>query len=176
MRTAEWLVKELDRPVSKPEHSADEFPLGESNQESIRVFRLANAATTKDLQQIAVGMRSLGDVRRVFTYNGRSIIVIRGTADQLALSQWLFDQLDQPAATTQSKQEYQVPGSNDDLVGVFYLRNSDSPGRLQDTLAQVRNAAAIRRICALDSVHAIALRGAASQIVQADALISAQKQ
>jgi general secretion pathway protein D len=48
------------------------------------------------LQEIATNVRSVTDIRRLFTYNAQNAIVIRATADQVALAEKLIQDLDKP--------------------------------------------------------------------------------
>ncbi|MGH9720246.1 MAG: hypothetical protein ACRD8O_08540 [Bryobacteraceae bacterium] len=50
----------------------------------VRVFYLTRAETPQRLQEIAVQLRSMTEVRRLFTYNAHRAVALRGTADQIA--------------------------------------------------------------------------------------------
>ena len=53
----------------------------------VKTFYLANAYNAQELQEIATMVRSVTDIRRVFTINSLNAMVIRGTADALALAE-----------------------------------------------------------------------------------------
>jgi hypothetical protein len=102
-------------------------------------------------------------------------MVLRGTADQLALAEWLFNEIDKPANTRASLEsplyKYQTPGDNDDSVRVFYLlRASDQS--FQDIAKAVRAATNVRRAFALNGARALALRGTGEQIALGARLIT----
>ncbi|MBI4908879.1 MAG: hypothetical protein HY820_34985 [Acidobacteria bacterium] len=62
----------------------------------VKTFYLSNVGQVQELQEIATLVRAVTEVRRLFTYNGQYIIVIRGTADQVALAEKLIYDLDRP--------------------------------------------------------------------------------
>jgi general secretion pathway protein D len=64
----------------------------------VKVFYLQNITTVQELQEIAVSIRSVTDIRRLFTYNAQNAILIRATADQVALAEKLLQDLDKPKA------------------------------------------------------------------------------
>lgn len=62
----------------------------------VKTFYLRNLTTPQELQEIATILRSVTDIRRVFTYNAQNIIMVRGTVDQVALAEKLVVDLDKP--------------------------------------------------------------------------------
>src|SRR5579885_802513 len=60
----------------------------------VRTFYLSNVYTAQELQEIATAVRSVTEIRRVFTINSLNALVIRGTADQLALAEKVIDDVD----------------------------------------------------------------------------------
>jgi general secretion pathway protein D len=66
--------------------------------EVARVFYVPNASTVQEFQEIANAIRTVTEVRRVFTYNAGRAMLVRGTADQVALVEKLLHDLDKPKA------------------------------------------------------------------------------
>lgn len=62
----------------------------------VKTFYLSNTTTVQELQEIATAVRSVTEIRRLFTYNGQNAILIRGTVDQVALAEKLLSDLDKP--------------------------------------------------------------------------------
>ncbi|MEK7753816.1 MAG: tetratricopeptide repeat protein, partial [Acidobacteriota bacterium] len=62
----------------------------------VKVFYLQNVTTVQELQEIATNVRSVTDIRRLFTYNSQNAIVVRASADQVALAEKLIQDLDKP--------------------------------------------------------------------------------
>ena len=86
---AEWLLTQWENAT------AQEYRL--SSDDLVRVFHLAHTPTPQSLQGMATDVRTVANIRRLFTYNEKSVITVRGDASQLALAEWLVNQLDQPA-------------------------------------------------------------------------------
>jgi general secretion pathway protein D len=64
----------------------------------VRTFYLTNAYTAQELQEIATMVRSVTDIRRVFTINSLNALVIRATADQMALAEKVIEDVDKSRA------------------------------------------------------------------------------
>jgi general secretion pathway protein D len=64
----------------------------------VKTFYLSNAYTAQELQEIATMVRSVTDIRRVFTINSLNAMVIRGTADALALAEKVINDVDKSRA------------------------------------------------------------------------------
>lgn len=61
-----------------------------------RIFYLQNAYNNQELTEIMTAMRTVTDVRKVFPVNSQYAIVVRGTADQVALAEKILLDLDKP--------------------------------------------------------------------------------
>lgn len=61
-----------------------------------RIFYLQNAYNNQELTEIMTAMRTVTDVRKVFPVNSQYAIVVRGTADQVALAEKVLLDLDKP--------------------------------------------------------------------------------
>lgn len=62
----------------------------------VKVFYLTNATSVQEFQEIATAIRTVAEIRRVFTYNAQKAMVVRGTPDQVALAEKLVRDLDKP--------------------------------------------------------------------------------
>ena len=60
------------------------------------MFYVTNATTVQEFQEIATAMRTVTEIRRVFTYNAQKAMVVRDTADEVALAEKLVHDLDKP--------------------------------------------------------------------------------
>lgn len=66
--------------------------------EVVKVFYVTNATSVQEFQEIATAIRTVAEIRRVFTYNAQKAMVVRGTVDQVALAEKLIHDLDKPKA------------------------------------------------------------------------------
>ena len=94
---AEWMFTELDRQTL-PEFATKEFKVPNKEDDVVRVFLVHNAATVLEFQEIATTIRTIAEIRRIFTVNGLRALAVRGTAEELAAAEFLVRELDQPAA------------------------------------------------------------------------------
>ena len=62
----------------------------------VKVFYIKNATTVQELQELSTTIRSVTEIRRAFTYNAQWAILVRGTADQVAMAEKLVQDLDKP--------------------------------------------------------------------------------
>ena len=64
----------------------------------VKVFYLQNITSVQELNEISVAIRSVTEIRRLFTYNAQNAILARGTVDQVSLVEKLLQDLDKPKA------------------------------------------------------------------------------
>ena len=76
-------------------HAQTEYKMEGTDDNIVRVFYLTNTPTVQDFQEVATLVRTIGEIRRVFTYNSPRALVVRGTASQTALADWLVANLNQ---------------------------------------------------------------------------------
>ena len=174
---AEWMFNELAQasdgqfPATRNQHSAIyEDPLQYGPDHLLRVFYLKNAATFQDFQELAVVVRTAGDIRRLFTYYAPKAVAVRGTADQLALAEWLFSELEKPSNPATLEFQFAVGNDPDTVVRIFYLTATETVQRFQNIVMQVRRATGIRRAFTYNRPRAVVLRGTPSQIALAERL------
>jgi hypothetical protein len=102
---------------------------------------------------------------------------VRGTSDQLALTEWLFNELHQPAHPNPSHKSdvYNYRGADREdgvSVRVFYLPHIQAVQEFQRMAFKVRSEAKIRRVFTFTSPRAIAVRGTADQIAATERLLA----
>jgi general secretion pathway protein D len=62
----------------------------------VKVFYVTNATSVQEFQEIATAIRTVAEIRRVFTYNAQRAMIVRDTADKVALAEKLVHDLDKP--------------------------------------------------------------------------------
>lgn len=173
---AEWLVAELDRPpTAKPAPGmSPEFRMAGDDDPIVRVFYVREIAAIESFQEITTVMRSIAEIRRVFMYNARYAIALRGRAEQIALAEWLCGALDRAAhAQSTATPIYRVYSGRDDIARVFYVPRTESVADLQETATLIRSIAEIPRLFACRGPRAVAMRGTADQLAAANWLLTA---
>jgi len=149
-------------------------------EESVdRVFHFAHVETPQGLQEIVTVLRTVAEIQRIFLCNAPRSVALRGTADQMAVAEWLFNALDKPASgqslarlgQDSGMHEYRVLGNSDDVVRVFYLTHTDTVQGLQEIATTIRTIADIQRIFVCNASRALALRGTVDQVARSTRLI-----
>ena len=64
----------------------------------VKVFYITNATSVQEFQEIATAIRTVAEIRRVFTYNAQRAMIVRDTVDKVALAEKLVHDLDKPKA------------------------------------------------------------------------------
>ncbi len=64
----------------------------------VKVFYVKNATSVQEFQEIATAIRTVAEIRRVFTYNAQRAMIVRDTVDKVALAEKLVQDLDKPKA------------------------------------------------------------------------------
>ena len=80
----EWLIGELDGGSRRP---GPEYKFA---GDMVRIFYLAADDSVQHVQQVALKLRTVTKVPRLFTYNPLRAIVVRGTAEQLATAEQIL--------------------------------------------------------------------------------------
>ena len=169
---AEWLFHELDGP-DRQNSSPREYRLSGGADNLVRVFYLAHAEKAQEVQEVATLLRSMTDIRRLFTYMSPRALAVRGTADQIALAEWLIGEIYRlPQDGQAAPREYRMPRSADDVSRVFHLAHAKTPRDLQEVATLVRTTADVDRVLTCTGPRIVAARGTSGQIALAAWLLS----
>lgn len=161
---AEWISTALDRHKQGQLPQTPEFRLASGTDNIVRMFWASTPSGIQAFQEMATSMRTISEIRRVFTYNEQKAMAVRGTAEQLDLAAWLINELDQPAHIVSPP--YTIADSPWNLVHVFFLSPSatSSPADFQKIAKDVRTAGNIRFVFTYTPTLAIVVRGAENQM------------
>jgi hypothetical protein len=171
---AGWIFNEFDKPGNQQPPQSQTGPVVEYDMPAgpdnvVRIFYVPNTQTIQAFQEVVTAVRSTTNILRMFTYNAPRGVAARGTADQIALAEWLFGELGKPAVETSNA--YRMPGGNDDLVQVFHLSQPKTIQEIQEVATLVRSIADIRYLFTYNTTRAFAARATADQIALADWLV-----
>lgn len=164
---AEWLLSRLDQPSTAKHPPIQKYVVKGSAKGEVRVLFPRGALTVQGLQELITVVRSVTEIQQAFTFNPLKAAVLRGTADQVAMAEWVYNQLDgQPSGL-----EYRQVGSADDVVRVFFLAPSKALAELQQNAAVIRKTAMIRRMFLYNPGPALTARGTPDQIAVAEQML-----
>jgi hypothetical protein len=175
---ARWLVGELDKPATAPfpANSAEhEYNMQGTADDLVRVFYWAHCETQQNQQEVMTAIRTVENIRRLFPYPSRRALTVRGTAADIALAEWLVNELDWPVNAQSSPppgpRQYQVPGGNE-VVRVFYIPRLQNAQELESVYHAVRSATDARRMFPNSAHKALVVRGTVDQMATAERVIS----
>ena len=180
---ADYFTNELEKSAGAPHsHSMTPeylLPAGPRPNENVtRILFVANSPTIQDFQELATLIRSIAEIRRLFTYSTPKAIAIRGTTDEVAFAEWLFNEIDQPrnGESSHASAPYNYRDSmtteNASSVRVFYLHHTATVQDFQKIADTIRTTTGIRRLFTYTSAHALALRATLDQVEQAQRLLT----
>jgi hypothetical protein len=173
---AGWLVNTLEAPAPGKFQfvipGADETLRRTGN--TVRVFYLAGEKTPHALQDVVNTVRTIADVSRVYPYLTNGAIAMRAHPEQIALAEWLIRMLDRPAASQFSTEAFMASGMRPPVanaVRVFYLPQAATEQALEETIGAIGAKLKIPAFSCL-APRAVAVRGTADQVLQAENLIA----
>ncbi len=179
---AEWVFQKLDQTADARPSSPAQYEVAGAPNPAVRVFYLANISTPQQVQELVNSIRGISEIQRITAYNPLGAIILRGSAKQVALAEWLVGQIDQPEppsgapARSPSAYAYQPQPEYPHDVGVaarvFFLANARKPQDVQEVINTIRSVTEIQRITAFNRESAIVLRGSDEAAALAEWLIS----
>jgi len=175
---AEWMVRELVQPAEAKRTDSREHPiidLAKRGSTAVRVFYLPYASTVQQFQEVATLVRTIGEIRQVFTYNAPRALIVRGTPDQMALAAWFAGELGKPVtAETMASTIYtysDVYHDAENLVRIFYVKDAPTVAAFQQVATQIRITTKMRRVFTYNETRALALRGTVAQLAMAEQIL-----
>ncbi|HEY6344084.1 MAG TPA: hypothetical protein VIY49_21520 [Bryobacteraceae bacterium] len=174
IKAAAWLFTQLDQ--AEPVGSMREYQLPAGTDNIARVYYVTNAQTIQQFQEVATAIRTIADIRRLYTYNLQKAIVARGSSDQMSFFDWLLPLMDRPV---DAKPQHSISGqytTPDPLDGptsrIFYVGYAPSVKDFQSLATGLRTIAQFRRVYTYNAAQAIALRGTESELSMAEWLFN----
>ena len=145
-------------------------------QDLDRVFYLTHTDTTQQFLEVATVIRTIANIQQVSTDNDQKSVKVHTSAAQIAMAEWLFNELDNPAVQPSVLHEYRVPGTVDDVVRVFYITAAPTTQDFQEIATLVRTISNITRVFTYNAPKALVARGTAAQIQLAEWLVKELEQ
>jgi hypothetical protein len=149
---------------------------GQSPDLRDRTFYLTHTPTVQQFQEVATVIRTIANIRDVFADNDQKSVTVHATAGQIAMSEWLFNELDNPAVQTSVPHEYRVPGDSDDVVRLFYVTTVATVQDFQEIATMVRTISSITRVFTYNAPKALVVRDTAAQVQLAEWLVNELEQ
>lgn len=144
-------------------------------QDVDRVFHFTNSPLPQSRQEICNMVRAIAAIQKASVNDGAGVLAVSGTAAQVAMAEWLFYDMDRPANAPlpgKASLEYNLQGSANDVVRIFYLANSPGPQSSQEIINAIRSLGDIQRVMIYNASRALAMRGTVEQIALAEWMIN----
>jgi hypothetical protein len=178
---AEWTIHALDEPAvpdSAEKQIRDtalhEYRVPGAKDDLVRMFYLGNITTPQGMQELLTVLRTVGGIDRVYNYTPLRAVAIRGATDQIALSAWMINELDQPpTAQRDGIHQFQSSDPRYPVVRAFYLANRTQRD-IQEALTSVRMSAHIQRAFSHSARAVLILAGSPEQVEEAARLVAAK--
>jgi hypothetical protein len=123
-----------------------------------QVFHFVHTEAIQDMMEIATTVRSIADIRHMSTDPPERTMTMRGSAVQIALAEWLFNNLDKPASTRPTQ--------------VFYLTHTETVQHLQEVATTVRSLVGTPSLFTYNAVRAVVVRGTSAELALAGWLLN----
>jgi hypothetical protein len=140
------------------------FALAQQTPEIFRVLYSDSKVSPARFQEIATMIARVTGMPQSGVEATETSLMLRGTAAQVALAEWVFTNLDKsPSEQAQqsqpgAKHEYRVPDGTNDIVRVFYLSNPEKVGDFQEVATAVQSTADIS-LSTYNDLRAVVMRG-----------------
>jgi hypothetical protein len=144
---------------------------GQSPDSRDRVFFLTHTATVQQFHEVATVIRTIADIQQVATDDDQKSVTVRATPGQIAMAEWLFNELDTQTIQTSVPHQYLVSGSTDDVIRLFYLTDTATVQDFQEAATVVRTIANFRRAFTYNEARGYVVRGTNEQIGLAEWLL-----
>ena len=144
-----------------------------SGQDRDRVFYLTHTSNVQQFQEVATLMRTMTDIRQASSDNDKKSVTVHASDGQIAMAEWLFNELDTQTVQVSVPHEYRVPGPADDVLRLFYLPQTATVQDFQEVATVVRTIAGFQRAFTSNTPpRAYVVRGTAAQIGLAEWLMN----
>jgi len=145
-------------------------------QDRDRTFYLTHTSTVQQFQEVATVIRTIANIPIISADNDRRSVTVHAADAQIAMAEWLFNELDNPAIQPSVQHEYRAPGGADDVVRVFYISAAPTVQDFQEIATLVRTIANITRVFTYNAPKALVVRNTAAQIQLAEWLVKELEQ
>ncbi len=140
-------------------------------QDRDRTFYLTHTDTPQQLMEVGTTIRTITDIQQLSADQAQKSVTVHASPGQIAMAEWLFNELDSPAAEPSVPHEYRAPGSTDDVVRVFYVTTAPTIQDFQEVSTLVRTISDTRRVFTYNGRKALVIRGTDAQIGLAEWLL-----
>jgi hypothetical protein len=170
---ATWILPQIDKAAGDSALHEYTLPSGDI----ARVNFVPNLQKPQELQELLTILRTVSDVQKVFIFNSNQGIVLRAPEWQVAFSEWIIDQINQPVALKPdtTPRAFTVGGPDYRGLGhgarVNFLASMTAPRQMQELLTVLRTVSDIQKVFSYSSGHVLVLRAGDTDLLRAEWII-----
>jgi hypothetical protein len=172
---AAWMFAAMDQPTP-PNPATQEYRPAGSVNDVVSMLYLTHPQTPTSFQEIVNAMRMIPEMTQVFPYSPQNAVMIRGTDSQVAMTEWLFQQLNVPAGVqpvqSPAVHQYATPGVANDQVQVLFPTDSWNVLSLQQIANTLRVITQLTKVMQCNATGAVSVRGPTATVALAAWLFS----
>jgi type II secretory pathway component GspD/PulD (secretin) len=174
---AGWLIAQLDK-ADGVVNGSPEYRVPGSDDDITRVLPVVHATGNREVVELGTVVRSIFEIRKLYTFADTNAVIVRGTAAQIAGAEWLLPKLDRPVSTIGDKrddrQRFRPIGSTDpdDSVAVLHIANTSTEQSHSSAVTSIRSTTQARRAFVYMPTRVIVIRGTAEQLATAEAMVA----
>lgn len=166
---ASWIAQELDAANGldlAKRTGTHEYVAG--TDDVMHLIFVPNRQTDREIQEIVLAAHGASGVRLMIAYTPARLVAVRGTRDQIAMSDWLLKELDGPVKASEKAPEYRVNGSAD-VIRIYRLPPAGTELAFLQRIVALRQASGITRAYTCNTQRIVVMRGTAEQLAIVEA-------
>jgi hypothetical protein len=169
----EWMLPQIDKTTGDGALHEYRLPSGDV----ARVVFVPNATKPPDMQELLTILRTVSDVQKIYAINSNRALVVRAPEWQVLFSQWIIDQLNQPAGQKPdtTPREFMVGGpdsrGNEHGARLNFLASMTTPQQTQELITVLRTVGQVQKVFSYTSGHALVMRAGDVDLQRAEWLI-----
>jgi len=145
---------------------------GSSTDGLVRVFYTPKIADERDAIVFINAVRVSAEVRWISRCNGVSGIVLRGTNDQLGITEWLIQQVYGSDTTGNSQPQYVIANSPTGVIRTFHLQRTTNQQGQAEMVNMLRTATELQRVAQIYIGMTVIVRGEPEKVALAEWLVN----
>ncbi len=136
-----------------------------------RVLSFVHTNTPVGCQEVGNAVRAIADIADARIDTAARTLTLGGPANRIATAEWVFQELDRSSDAlpppNSDAHEFHPAGMGDAVARVDFLTNTPAPAAIQEVVNAARSTADIQRLFPINGIHALAMRGTASEVAEA---------
>jgi len=174
LAAAGWIVRQLSpfdgAPPTGDSPACPMEPIRAFSRGAIRIFRMKSDTTSESRLALMTAIRTITAMQMIFPFDSGKAVILRGPSDQMAMAEWLIQELDRPSEAQTAQATTMAVA--DGVVRIFYLAPHSPQSDLSALATQLRTGADIQRIFPYAPRSALVVRGRPDQVRTAEGLVN----